>query len=202
MDKKYNGFYFSKSIRRKNYMMSHEVIDYIIFESDSEMYKQCMVDEKYTLLLLENSLLGIFLNNSEIIPLNIIHTYKNYDKSEKKKIVSLPNIIDPRLNKYFLEIPMMINKQIHEWNNNFYTLIKEINPDFPEFKELEIDENIYKCINCGIGFKESENTESSCKFHSGEITTNYPRRYKCCAKILDNLDDNCGPCRIGYHVKI
>ena len=86
MDKKYNGFYFSKSIRRKNYMMSHEVIDYIIFEYDSEMYKQCMVDKKYTLLLLENSLLGIFLNNSEIVPLNIIHTYKNYDKSEKKKL--------------------------------------------------------------------------------------------------------------------
>ena len=26
-------------------MMSHEVIDYIIFESDSEMYKQCMDNE-------------------------------------------------------------------------------------------------------------------------------------------------------------
>ena len=117
---------------------------------------------------------------------------------KKKKIVSLPNIIDPRLNKYFLEIPMMINKQIIDWNNNFYTLIKEINPDFPDIKEVEFDDNIYQCINCGIGYKESDNTDKSCNFHSGDITICYPQIYICCGK---RLDSNCQPCRFGFHVK-
>ena len=199
MNLKYSDYYFSKSIRIKNYMMSEERIDYIIFESNSEIFSKCMDNDKYTLLLLENSLLGIFLTNSEIIPLNIINTFKKYNESKNIKIIPLPNIIDPRLNKYFLEIPKMINKEMQVWNKNFYTLVKEINPDFPEINELEIDETIYKCINCGIGFKESENTESSCKFHSGEYNQHcHPNRFKCCgASVLDEYN----PCKIGYHIK-
>ena len=202
ISKQYNNYTFSKSIIIKTIYMNEIRNDFTIFDNEDDLFFTCINNTNYILILLENSLLGIFLTHSEIIPLEIIKTYLEYYEQENKisNIVKLPNKIDPRLNKYFLEIPKMINKPICEWNNNFYTLIKEINPNFPEIQELEIDEKIYQCINCKIGYKLSENTSTSCKFHSGEIIQPFSStlaKMSCCG-ITSNISTQC--CKTGYHI--
>ena len=57
----------------------------------------------------------------------------------------------------------------------------------------KVDNIIFKCINCGVGFKMSENKNDSCichrTFHPGIET------FLCCGGKAGSL-----PCTLGYHV--
>ena len=58
-----------------------------------------------------------------------------------------------------------------------------------------IDNMVFKCINCKAGFKMSENTSDSCKFHPLNYDVNVLESiFKCCGGVKD------GPvCTVGYH---
>ena len=66
-------------------------------------------------------------------------------------------------------------------------------------KEIVIQiekEPIQICKVCGIGFKHSENTSTSCKLHSGTFSL-IARKFTCCGN--DTLEQYC---KIGYHVAV
>ena len=71
-------------------------------------------------------------------------------------------------------------------NNLDYQIYEE-----PTF--CEADNIVFKCINCGVGFKMSENKNDSCishrTFHPGIET------FVCCGGKTGSL-----PCTLGYHV--
>ena len=55
-------------------------------------------------------------------------------------------------------------------------------------------ERVYRCLNCNVGFKHSENFKDSCTFHSGKYVI-YASQFDCCGSGIDNTG-----CKIGYHV--
>ena len=200
----YSMYTFSKSFRTIS-CMNNIMVNINLFTSKDPLFHESIDNSNLTLSLLENSLLGIFLTNSELMILNSLQVHQTYlDKEGKNKnIIKLPNILDPRLNNYFLEIPKMINLPIHSWDNNFRTLIIEIDPQFPDIKLLEdVTEDIKQCKNCKVGFKESENNCDSCVFHPGEIRkiglTNY---WSCCGtNIQETNNDLIWGCKQCYHI--
>jgi len=83
------------------------------------------------------------------------------------------------------------------------SLIKCISQEWaiPETIITEIDvkiqsqESIFICIICGVGYKKSENTKTSCQTHRDKqtvMTVNGPY-FQCCGNKIDK------PCCIGYH---
>ena len=61
-------------------------------------------------------------------------------------------------------------------------------------KKIE-NEEVFLCRNCNVGFKESENTSTSCKSHTSNMHGG-TYLFHCCGKNFDN------PCCVGYHIKI
>jgi hypothetical protein len=57
------------------------------------------------------------------------------------------------------------------------------------------NEYAVQCKICNIGFKESENTSTSCKSHTSHMHGG-TYLFHCCGKNFDN------PCCLGYHIKI
>ena len=75
---------------------------------------------------------------------------------------------------------------------------------FPKELLDQLEENIVKktekepilqCKICKVGFKESENTSTSCKSHTSNMHGG-TYLFQCCGKNFDN------PCCIGYHIKM
>ena len=75
---------------------------------------------------------------------------------------------------------------------------------FPKELLDQLEENIVKktekepilqCRICKVGFKESENTSTSCKSHTSNMNGG-TYLFHCCGKNFDN------PCCIGYHIKM
>ena len=54
-----------------------------------------------------------------------------------------------------------------------------------------LNNNIYKCKNCGVGFNKYNNKPGSCKTHGRGVTIPGSNNYACCNKEE--------PCMIGYH---
>ena len=83
------------------------------------------------------------------------------------------------------------------------TLLEEkknkIESESLELKKIKeniiLDETIYECNICGIGFKKSENKNDSCKTHKYGYNFN-EGKFVCCARPIE--DENF--CRIGYHI--
>lgn len=63
-----------------------------------------------------------------------------------------------------------------------------------EKPQLDVNDVVFLCCNCNAGFKESENTKTSCKSHK---TNMYPGSitYSCCGRHHGEE-----PCVTGYHV--
>jgi hypothetical protein len=57
----------------------------------------------------------------------------------------------------------------------------------------DINNHVFKCINCSTGYKIKENTNTSCNFHNNSFNSN-SGNYICCQR-----DHNDEPCIIGYH---
>ena len=57
----------------------------------------------------------------------------------------------------------------------------------------DINNSVFKCVNCSVGFKINENTKTSCKHHNRRFN-NSTNTYDCCGRV--NNDE---PCIIGYH---
>ena len=191
------NYTFSKSKMGHHNYVGMEIIHY-----DSDNYVTYYQDNNYILVVLSNSQLGIFLTRSEISILKTLTIHQSYLTNESKNdtIIRLPNLIDPRYNQYYLQIPQMLNKPIREWDINFRNLIKEIDPIFPEESLLETDKNepVLLCKNCRIGYKQSENTNTSCQFHPGYTTKiNDMTHYSCCG--ISMFEASTKYCRIGYH---
>ena len=81
-------------------------------------------------------------------------------------------------------------------------LIDEIEESIKIKKEIEslsnqeeLDNHIFRCKICGIGFKLKDNKENSCKSHKGLFNLN-ANRYMCCGN--NNSIDNA--CQVGYHI--
>ena len=55
-------------------------------------------------------------------------------------------------------------------------------------------EKIYKCMNCSVGFKLSDNHKTACKTHRLFMSST-SRLFNCCGR-----DVNGPPCLIGYHI--
>ena len=54
--------------------------------------------------------------------------------------------------------------------------------------------SVFQCKNCNVGFKLSENTSTSCKYH--KLNYNFVvSSWSCCGKNKD-----CNGCSVGYHV--
>jgi hypothetical protein len=53
-------------------------------------------------------------------------------------------------------------------------------------------DRVYRCLNCNIGFKQSENFKDSCTNHSGQYITH--------AKIFECCGTRSTGCKIGYHI--
>ena len=68
-------------------------------------------------------------------------------------------------------------------------VVNEIN----ENNEININNHIFKCINCSAGYKIKENTKIACKHHN-RLFNHAAKTYDCCGK---NINDE--PCVIGYH---
>lgn len=67
----------------------------------------------------------------------------------------------------------------------------------PKLKQINnfadsIQNNIYKCKICGVGFNKYDNNPNSCKTHRCTGTIAGTNRYSCCNKEE--------PCMVGYHV--
>ena len=85
-----------------------------------------------------------------------------------------------------------------EWLKNDLKLALE-----KKNKKLEINDTInnklndyiFMCQICNSGFKLSENTNSSCKFHKGHFIVN-ANIFMCCGR--DNSIER--KCSIGYHI--
>jgi hypothetical protein len=76
--------------------------------------------------------------------------------------------------------------------------IKERNLEYNELKELksntsDINNHVFKCINCSSGYKIKENTNTSCKHHNNSFNYN-SSNYNCCGR-----EHNDEPCVIGFH---
>ena len=76
--------------------------------------------------------------------------------------------------------------------------IKERKLEYNELTELDtntfrINNHIFKCINCGTGYKIKENINTSCKFHSNTFNSN-SGNYNCCER-----GPNDEKCVTGYH---
>jgi hypothetical protein len=54
-----------------------------------------------------------------------------------------------------------------------------------------LNNNTYKCTNCGVGFNKYNNKSGSCKTHRDRHTIPGSNNYRCCNKEE--------PCMIGYH---
>jgi hypothetical protein len=54
-----------------------------------------------------------------------------------------------------------------------------------------LNNNIYKCSNCKVGFNKYDNKKDSCKFHGCTHTIVGTNIYECCNKEE--------PCKVGYH---
>ena len=58
-----------------------------------------------------------------------------------------------------------------------------------------IDDMVFKCLNCGTGFKMNENYKDSCVCHPDRFDINgIQSRFRCCGG-----DENSKPCVTGYH---
>ena len=67
-------------------------------------------------------------------------------------------------------------------------------------KKIPINEPIFKCVNCFIGFKMSENTNESCKIHQKEYNS-LSDVFPCCGVRLRTPSDiPLQFCQSGYHV--
>ena len=62
-----------------------------------------------------------------------------------------------------------------------------------ESKTYDINNHVFKCINCSVGYKIKENTNTSCNFHNNSFNSN-SGNYICCQR-----GHNDEPCIIGYH---
>jgi hypothetical protein len=76
--------------------------------------------------------------------------------------------------------------------------IKERKLEYNELTELDtntfrINNHIFKCINCGTGYKIKENINTSCKYHSNTFNSN-SGNYNCCER-----GPNDEKCVTGYH---
>ena len=76
--------------------------------------------------------------------------------------------------------------------------IKERKIEYNELKELEsntynINNHVFKCINCSSGYKIKENTNTSCNYHNNTFNLN-SGNYNCCGR-----DNNEEKCVTGYH---
>lgn len=60
-------------------------------------------------------------------------------------------------------------------------------------KNNMIDNIVFQCYICNIGFKMSENTKESCKTHTKMYSLS-AEKYPCCGNLK-----NSPPCGIGYH---
>ncbi len=67
-------------------------------------------------------------------------------------------------------------------------VVNEIN-----YPNNDINNHIFKCINCSAGYKIKENTKTACKHHN-RLFNHSTNMYYCCSR---NIDDE--PCVIGYH---
>ena len=56
----------------------------------------------------------------------------------------------------------------------------------------DINNHVFKCINCSVGYKIKENTKTSCKHHN-RLFNNSTNSYDCCGRGYNE------PCIIGYH---
>ena len=73
--------------------------------------------------------------------------------------------------------------------------VNRIESNINSLKFDEIETKItFRCINCKVGFKISENTSESCSFHPEDIHIGLGIR-KCCGKPIDSP-----PCKKSYHV--
>ena len=63
-----------------------------------------------------------------------------------------------------------------------------------------VEHEINICKNCSIGYRQEENTNTSCKFHLS-IFNNESQHWICCgASPLISNSNGCNPCITGYHV--
>ena len=63
-----------------------------------------------------------------------------------------------------------------------------------------VEPEINICKNCSIGYRQEENTNTSCKFHLS-IFNNEAQYWICCgASPLRRNSNGCNPCITGYHV--
>jgi hypothetical protein len=62
-----------------------------------------------------------------------------------------------------------------------------------DVNDNKINNHIFKCINCSIGYKIKENTKTSCKHHNRLFNHN-TNTYNCCGR-----SHNDEPCVVGYH---
>ena len=60
-------------------------------------------------------------------------------------------------------------------------------------KHLTINKYTFWCINCSVGYREIDNTMTSCHHHKGRFNHN-SGTYNCCDGTRDEE-----PCIIGYH---
>ena len=72
-----------------------------------------------------------------------------------------------------------------EYIKNEITIQKESNNN-------PLDNIVFMCYTCRIGFKMSKNKEDSCKSHPSSYSDG---TFMCCGRTSDEP-----PCRIGYHV--
>lgn len=200
----FNNYTFSKSFVK----ISNDEIKYntIIFTSRI-LFLEYFNDPDLNLILIKHSKIGFFLTNSEI---QLFQTFINHlsyfqidevELEEKKtcKIINLPNIVDPRLNIYILEIPKYSNFPIKEWDINLKNIVRELDPFFQEELLLETEilkkEDILVCKLCDLGYIMSENSNTACKRHSKNLNSIYTK-FMCCGKNSDQYLDGC---KIGYH---
>ena len=116
-----------------------------------------------------------------------------FDVSEPKEIVSnlmasikYGTIIDDNIS---LKHMLLLAKS--------WCFPEEILNQFEEEIKIHIEkEPIQLCKVCGIGFKHSENTNTSCKLHTGKFSL-IAKQFDCCGNR--ELNEYC---KIGYHVAV
>lgn len=156
-----------------------------------------MTKDDITGLTDEDWFLKVILNWNEGIKIDI-----NEDKDTAmslieslryNKLIVYPDVSLDYLNA--LADKWCMPKNIKELINE--RMEKNINLNTPKNKEVLLCDNIvFTCNNCGVGFKQCENTNKSCVCHPKPFDVNVViSTFRCCGGLQDSH-----PCRNGYHV--
>ena len=185
-------------------------IDYRIkkVEQNSRLFS----DPSFYLLLLEDNLIGCFITKATLESFPNLSKFIDPSFKQGSHIIRLPNKIVPHLESVFLELPRWTKKSPEKWSLQEKRLAIELDPSICEIDEECVSERfirinfIHKCINCGCGFDERDNKNTSCTYHPSKAKMHYDNGsktyFECCGYINRTESSTMAhACAVGYHVR-